>query len=308
MKALILLVLSVPATLVAQTVTATDVLSRPFVATIVDASGATISQTVPAGGAYGLPLSHSNPAGIALAFGQATSSPTSAMFSFGQIAITTGGRSVSLGPAEVLCSLTASAPLPVQLRVQWFLAQPGVGQAQVQLDINNDGSVEYAGANPGTSVPLGRRTLGATPLVIRVTMQTSATSGAVNSRLVITAVPDVAPTIQTSSMPCASLGLTALPAFDGSLEVATSYPTLPPLQLLVLGLAATPTPLPFAPIPGPCLLIPRPDAILTLPPSGSVLLPTQALHGTPLWMQAVGFNPAAFSGLLPSWTVFVLYP
>src|SRR5262249_37987102 len=146
-------------------------------------------------------------------------------------------------------------------------------------------------------------TLGPTPLVVRVRMQSSSVSGYVNNSVSLSVEPDSPATIAPVAGACSSILLTANPAFDGSLdlELYDTYANVPlPFQALaVLGLGAAPVQLPT---PHPCLLIPTPDAVV--PMQGELHLPTARLHGVPIWVQAVPFSPS----FTATNSFFVLYP
>ena len=304
MKALLLLAAPLCASLSAQTVTATAVYQQPFVMTIVDAGGTPHTQTIAAGTSVNQPATLVSLNSVAtINSTSVTNVPTAATLNLYQFALVGSGRSASLGPADVLCTLTATAPTAVVMQVQWLTNLPATFQAQLQIDIHNDGTFEYR-ANPslsGATTALGRFTLGPTPLAVRITMQTSATAAFGSQRAILSVLPDSGATIQSSTLPCDTRTLQVLPAFDGTLQV--SSPT-PAFQVLVLGLTAQPTPLPLTAT-SPCLLIPAPDALLPMPPgSVSLVLPTQSLHGTPLWMQAIAID----GFLLPSPSVFLFLP
>jgi len=301
-KVLPLCVALLCASLAAQTVSVSGVLNQPLTVTVVDANGTPLTRTTPGGTPVGPPpttLVGPGNTSFAIAYGTIQTLPTSATLQLGQALGVGPMRSASAGPVDVLFQLTATAPTAVTLQVMWFLTTPGTGTASVQVDVHNDGTIEYTGRS-GITVPLGQFTLTPVPLVVRVTMLASATAGVINNAATLTVLPVSAATIQSTTLPCEFERLEVLPAFDGSLQLTTSPDAF---QVLVMGLSATPTPLPLAFQPG-CLLIPSPDAMLTLPPTGQLRLPTQRLHGTPLWLQTVAF----YTETIPSNSVFVYVP
>jgi len=309
MKALLPITLSLACPLVGQSITATAVLNQPATATVVDATGTPTTRTVAAGTAFqgNLITLAVPPAGLALVWGGPTSTPTSVSMSVNEFNSVIGGRSTSIGPTDVLCSFAAPAATPVRLALTWTVgAAPTGAQSSVQVDVGNDGTIEFASSASGAIVPLGRFTLGPTPLPVRLTTQSSATSNTVNNRAILQVVPDFSETIQSFSSPCTTGTLLAQSTFSGSLQVSGLTAIGP--QFLVIGLQATPQPLPFA-SPQPCLLIPSTDVVLGLPPTGRLTFPISALRGTPLWLQLVAFiNAGTAMELVPSVTIFAFYP
>src|SRR5262252_6638062 len=256
MKAILIASL-LAAPLAGQTVTASAVLDQPATVSIVDASGASSSRTMPAGTtlpAQGL-LNQSG--ALALFSSYLQSVRTYAAVQISSIASAASGRSASVGPVDVLCRFTSSTPTPVRLEVEWNMSAPaGAPVPSVEVDVHNDGMVEYRGRTPGTT-RLASLTLGPTPLVVRVRMQSSSVSGYINNSVSLRVEPDSPATIAPVAGACSPILLTANPAFDGSLdlELYNTYANVPlPFQALaVLGLGAAPVQLPT---PHPCLLIP----------------------------------------------------
>ena len=307
MKAL-LLTLSLASPLFGQAITATAVLNQPATATVVDPAGTPTTLTVPGGTPLlGAVLDLRTPTGFAIVSGSTASTPTAVSLTVNEIHILSGARSTCIGPTDALCSFAASAPTPVRLVLLWTAV--GVltsAQASVQVDVGNDGTMEFGSNAPNTTVSLGRFTLGPTPLLVRLTMQSAATVNILNHRAILQVVPDFGETIQAFSAPCTTATMMAQPTFLGTLQLSALSAIGP--QFLVIGLRATPTPLPFA-SPQPCLLIPSTDVVVGLPPSGLIAFPISLLRGTPLWLQSVAFVSAGpVTTLVPSVTIFAFFP
>jgi hypothetical protein len=224
-----------------------------------------------------------------------------------EVHVVAGARSTSIGPTDVLCSFTAATATSVRLALLWTAVGPLTGaQTAVQVDVGNDGTVEFAGSAPNNTVSLGGFTLGPTPLLVRVTTRSSATSGVLNHRAILQVVPDFGQTIQAFNAPCTTATMTAQPTFNGTLQLSAFNLVGP--RLLVIGLQARPTPLPFTST-QPCLLIPSPDSVSALPPSGQIAFPIGILRGTPLWLQSVAFVEAGpVTELVPSVAIFAFFP
>src|SRR5262249_1966372 len=153
-------------------------------------------------------------------------------------------------PTDVLCSFAAPVATQVRLALVWTVRGDPGAQVSVQVDVGNDGRIEFASSAPGANVPLGTFTLGPTPLPVRLTTQTAVTSLTVASNAILQVVPVFGETIQSFRQPCTTDTLFAQSTFSGSMQV--SAPSGLTAQFLVIGLQATPRPLPFA-APQPCL-------------------------------------------------------
>jgi hypothetical protein len=185
----------------------------------------------------------------------------------------------SVGPHEVLLTLLPSAPMPmympviVEVSVQASSTMPTGNLPLCEIDFDNDGTYEFQ-ASTGNASGVVRRNL-ATQWFVRVrTQQAVAGSPAgidmvvhvrVRRDLMFMAYPLLAP--------CASAALEIEPTFAGPVRFELFPPpstVINGLGLLVLGAAMQPFGLPTSP---PCLVVPRPDAVVITPGDGRVRVP-----------------------------------
>ena len=286
MKALLIAV-SIAAPAVGQIVTAAAVVSQPITATVVDANGIPTSQTIAAGTALPGPFALVTPGanvGLAVVTFGCWSSRNEAIVQVIETNNAVSARSASVGPCDLLCSFSSSVATQVRLEVRWDVRAPtGSAMPLADVDVGNDGTFEFQGRILGLTT-IAHLTLGTTPLVVRLRTQSATTSGIVQNMVQLRIVPDPTLTLASSGPSCGGEYLSAMPAFDGALDLdairtASSFRAV---RFLVLGLAATPVTLPP---PSSCLLIPRPDAVVQI--TGTFHLPSARLRGVPLWLQAV---------------------
>jgi FtsP/CotA-like multicopper oxidase with cupredoxin domain len=195
--------------------------------------------------------------------------------------------SAALGPTELLVSFSATAPTPARLELDWQLTiEPGSPAPTIEVDLGNDGTIDYTARTPNSVYSFGTFALGPQPLLAVLRTQTSNSNGVLRSVVRLRAVADPLAVIQQVTPMCqGGFPLTAQPAFDGALELQIQ-PT-GQLQFLVVGTSVAPVLLPAS---QQCLLIPALTAVAPMPANGLFRLPMGNLRGLPLWMQIVGIN------------------
>ncbi|MBL8726096.1 MAG: hypothetical protein JNK49_18770 [Planctomycetes bacterium] len=190
---------------------------------------------------------------------------------------TGGGATAAVGPLEYLVTLTTSVSTRTFLQVE-RQDEGGMPAATIALDLDNDGVYER-------SVPLGNpltplaRTLSPVPYQFRVRIANQlAGPGAAGGQLSVMVLPDnqlssVPTAVSCSPFPDVLFG--GYPVFPntGYTFYGNSYYSNK-LSAMVVGLAAQPTLLPSLTA-VPCLLVPRPDAVV-------LLLPGQRIEGVRL--------------------------
>lgn len=204
------------------------------------------------------------------------------------------GATATSGEHELLVYLSASAPLTADLQLAATLsASAGTPSPLVRVDVLDDGLNDMTEAAPAGLVVLN---LSPTPLPVRVHARAEAGSGGLQSVHVgLRLVPHndlvVTPFVNGCSY---ESSLTATPSFLGQgidFQLLTGVPQ--DLHVLVLGLDAAPLALP--PIGGlPCILLPRPDLLIPLPPWAyveHVSIPP-AVRPLQLFAQAARFSSA----------------
>ena len=226
-------------------------------------------------------------------------SPTAAgVHIYNQVGVASGGVSpvAASGEADVLLQFTATSPMVVALRVDHVVdGTAGFPMPLVEIDVGNDGTVEY-GTSPAATFPgsgpfpllLGAV---ATPVRVHVRVELNG-DGFGTSTLDVKVVPaEPLTVVQAASAGCdIPMGpLTATPRFDGGLDLFVPYSGDPVVMVFGLGLAPILLP-PTAFL--PCLLLPSADLLLPLASPNSLLLPLPAaVRPVAFWAQGVRVAP-----------------
>jgi hypothetical protein len=231
---------------------------------------------------------------------------------FGHSVQTTGaGTTATVGPLEFLVTLTA--PIATQTFLQ-LERQDDAGRpaATIAVDLDNDGFYESA-VSPGNPIPPIGRTLSPLPYQFRVRLANQLTvPGTVGGQLSVLVLPDNRLTSIPTAVSCSPApdvlfyGYPVFPNTGYTFYANSFYSNK--VSAMVVGLAAQPTLLPSLTA-VPCLLVPRPDAvILPLPgqrPEGvtfEVPLPA-SLRPLTLQAQLVYLEPSGQPSVGDGWAV-----
>jgi len=230
-----------------------------------------------------------------------TVSPVAVELSLGQLleidAATTGALGeCSNGPHDFILDVvsTANPGIPVLVSVESRRrASPGFPSPTYEIDVGNDGSIEFLSTFSGSGSV--SRTLGANTLPIRIRLagQHSATQGyhLGSDSIRVTVTPQNFLAIQPAIFGCETASAYMLPAFSQS-GVLFGVGNAAGPAVAVFGLGVQPVILPNSSSLLQCLLIPSPDAVLLLPPTGYQLGLPMAVRPITIYAQAVLLLPA----------------
>jgi hypothetical protein len=196
----------------------------------------------------------------------------------------------SVGSTVVLLTVMSPTPGPMTLQLFSSFSMPaGTAHPLMRVDVGNDGSVEFTeSSGGGTQLPVF---VGASSLPIRIEMSSELlTAGSLSSALEVRLLPNTNTWITQVGLGCsATIGYTALPDFDGNLEVRM-YPLQPqvlPLSFAIFGLGTQALPIGSVGQLGvPCVLLPTPDVVFFLGGSYTLVVPAAA-RPIDIWTQAI---------------------
>lgn len=201
------------------------------------------------------------------------------------------GVTASVGENEFLFIVSATAPINVTLKLESLLhASAGVAIPAMTVDVGDDGMIDYTQATvfyeQGFSI-------GNSPLPIRITMENEvAATGLSWSSLFVTVKPQNNLVIQPAAIGCtgASPDLFCDPTFVGAGVEFVRQPLFSLPAVVVLGLGVQPMLLPISTPVAPCLLLPRPDAVITLFANSHTVLIPPAVRPVTFWGQGVALD------------------
>lgn len=204
-----------------------------------------------------------------------------------------GPLSASLSPGDFLLQVANPTPVLAALELTRSPLVPAGAAIQVlEVDIGNDGSVDFSATSPSSTVSLPV-TIGPVPLLIRLRNELSTQGPAyIDMGMKVTIVPRPLITVTPAGTGC-SLGHSQqlLPTFAGDLRVFTVGPlTASHPSVTVFGWLAQPTLLP-TPQPGPCILVPTPDVMILSTWQGFTVPLPPAVRPVTFWTQAVALEP-----------------
>lgn len=217
------------------------------------------------------------------------SSETESFFYFDQRG--GGGSSVvEFGRNEILLEVRSAIPQDSILRIEGVGILPSGASETYQVDVGDDGTIELT-EDPFSfgfvEIPV---TLGPQPLPVRLFVTTTSGPLGVQTSLNISARPDNGLAIDPAAFGCSGLSddFRCTPIFgnDGvrfELNPVLSSQGFP--TVIALGLDVAPVLLPGVQPGLPCLLLPRPDAVLTGYGYDQAIPP--AVRPIALWGQAV---------------------
>lgn len=194
---------------------------------------------------------------------------------------------------EVLIELSASTARTVTLEFSRSGSMTaGQPWPQLDIDIDNDGVVDYVDFAAGTNVTLQAVQLGASPRFIRVIMAASAVgpapaSGQASVEMLLRVLPDNNLLVLPEALGCPVPFTMEAPhpaLIDQGFDVIFSP------GLLIVGFAAAPsvwTPTSVLPFASTCILLPSPDIVLWVPTGWQHVPLPAALRPLELHVQAV---------------------
>jgi hypothetical protein len=192
----------------------------------------------------------------------------------------------TLDPGELLVYVSMPTSALISLRATHIVSGPaGAPLPQLAVDFGDDGSVEFDEATPATSFSTSV-VVGPTPLPIRIRYAAAlAQVGNLTASLSITGVSATTEVLQGISG-CDLVGFFAEARLDGNLQYATAFAPADPI-VAVFGLELAPVLL-GGTVYGPCLLMPRSDFAVYVPPgSAQVLTIPAAVRPLGFWLQPV---------------------
>jgi len=193
----------------------------------------------------------------------------------------------SVNTFEVLATFSAAVPTPIRFLVQLDSVLPaGATVPSVEVDVDNDGTIDYA--NGLWLNFFGPRTIGPAGIQFRVIMQGDLQQqGELFEDLSLQVKPDNRIYIYPGGVGCIGTGPGVYESFlDTGIsirnDISSSYP-----RVFVFGLAAQPQILPTVSA-WPCIVMPRPDLVMTIPTFSGVELPIPAaVRPVTIWIQNV---------------------
>jgi hypothetical protein len=198
--------------------------------------------------------------------------------------------SASVAPAELLVSITAPVPTGALIEIVFNdQTQAGSPQPRIDVDIFNDGSVDFVSGTLIVGLP--PIAVGPQPLDMRVILDAQAAPFQRSScSLSITVRPLTGISTWQTAQGCAPVlnSLVAVSSFVPN-AVHIRRPSIGSNPLLVLGLNQQPTLFPSA-FGFPCLLVPSPDAVLSMPMLSVDLVIPQAVRPLAIQVQAAGIS------------------
>lgn len=191
------------------------------------------------------------------------------------------------GPQEFLVQFTATAVVPAFVEVyRSSSVTAGVAWPSVQLDLDNNGTIDVPDVPSGYSNFPVPPTFGVQPVFVRVILDAALQGvGESMTTLQVVVAPQNDLQIDRVALACASAPMVVNPVFlDRGIDATIFIPPVP--LVFVLGLQAQPLLLP--PVGTvPCLLMPSPD-ILSFTAGGGIHVPLPAaLRPVTFWLQAV---------------------
>lgn len=243
-------------------------------------AGTTSTQTLPAGPLPALgQLVASATAAQAHTGWQVQATPVALSFDLWQMAAVapqaTPPASASAGPHEYLLHLSSASAMNMLVSGhQWFDLLPGSPFPLVQVDVFDDGTIEFVLTSTQTGpdwgiavVPVGPQPV---PIRVRAANQGGLTGVGGSTHLHLSVTPNNLLDITTVASSCATNFLQCHPSFVGTgVDFWVGGAGSGPPVVLVLGLGLQPTVLP-AHLGVPCLLVPSPD-VLVLATSANAL-------------------------------------
>jgi hypothetical protein len=206
--------------------------------------------------------------------------------------------SASVGPHEFLVELTATAPVTADIKfLRWDQLWPGVGSPGVQLDYDNDGTIDVSSVSTLTPPELTRQ-YGPQPFCVRIIVNAAlqgAPLAATTLRLIATPQNDLAITEIVAK--CNPVAPSPPPFVQPSFVGQGITVSLAGLGVMVFG--ASPQPVLLGILSGvPCILVPSPDIVL-FEPWGPLNVPLPASL-RPLTFYAQGVELSSTSSLIPT--------
>ncbi len=208
-------------------------------------------------------------------------------------AASTGPLVTSLTPGNFLLQVANPTPvLAVMELTRSPLVPAGAAIRVLEVDIGNDGSVDFSATSPNSSLTL-TVTIGPVPLPIRLHNELSTQGQAnIDMGMNITILPTPLISATPAGAGC-SFGHSQqlLPTFAGNLRAFTIGPLTASFpSVTVFGWQAQPTLLP-TPQPGPCILVPTPDVLVLSTWQGFTVPLPPTVRPVTFWTQAVVFEP-----------------
>lgn len=205
----------------------------------------------------------------------------------------TAAAVTSINTIELLVNFTAAVPTPVRMSLEFTsLLPPGAVVPQALIDVDNDGSIDYANGNQLSWIP--PRTIGPAGWQFRIIVDANlAQLGWLGNDLRIVLKPDNDVLVVPAVVGCISQGPNVAPSFlDRGITVREVTGGVIP-RVFVFGLQAQPVLLPSA-TSFPCLLLTRPDVVLLAPSFASfaIALPASVRPAT-IWIQGVELHAGA---------------
>lgn len=220
-------------------------------------------------------------------------SSTSAALYLHQQITTDPGATATVGRNEFLFEVSSTVPVNVTLELRSeLIATVGVTIPSITVDVGDDGTIDYTQATVLADLDL---TIGAAPLLLRVTMENDvAVQGQSWSWLFATVKPRNDLMIQPAVIGCTgtSPDLFCEPTFLGNGVEFMRQPVFSLPAVVVLGLGVQPMLLPFSTPAAPCLLLPQPDAVVTLLGNSHTVLIPHAVRPVTFWGQGVAIDQA----------------
>lgn len=220
------------------------------------------------------------------------------------VPMNSGGASLAQVGGDILIVYTAPVSTPVRLDVSIEMSMPaGATAPSLNVDISNNGIIDVSSGNPTGG---GHFVIGPQPFAVRI--QSAADLG-IDGDMIASIHVRMTPSNQLSITPvalgCQVPGLFIYPSFLGTGIVARPWDVFPSSgpSVLVLGLQSQPALLGASSTCCglPCLLMPRPDFVVTMINSSFELAIPAAVRPINIVTQRVGlffgdlFTTAAFS-------------
>lgn len=299
----ILLAASAASPLLAQNITMTMVAATPVVVSA-SANLQSNTNTLPAGPlgsqaavfvqANGGSLMEFAGAGLSLSANQPTTEEAVAFYyqAQGGTGAATGAASAGIALHDILLLLTAPSPRAVTVDFDLSLiVSPGQPAPRLEVDIENDGSIEFSTL---VSAGLVSLVVGPVPTPIRIRGEFQAASpigqtGQFLASMRLAVRADNRLNILTQEVGCLMGSISCHAAFAHDGIKVREFPGPGLATLAVIGLAQQPLLLPGVQF---CLLLPRPDLVVVLGQSGLDLSIPAAARPLILHVQGVALLPS----------------
>lgn len=201
------------------------------------------------------------------------------------------GSAGSVGENEFLFEVTASSTVAARLELQSLaLASAGLATPTITVDVGDDGTIDFTQADVFAGIDL---TLDANPLALRIRMENVvASEGDSSAQLFASVTPRNDVTIQPAAIGCtgASPDMFCDPSFVATGVEFVRQPTFTLPAVVVLGLSVQPMLLPVSTPLEPCLLLPQPDAVITLLGNSHTVSIPSSVRPVTFWGQGVAVD------------------